>query len=261
MIACHSLTPASHGNATGMGLADVVTRRLADAIDHDVTRTNVVTSGFLLRGKLPVVADDDRQAWELCLRGAGVIDPTTVRAARIADTLHCSDLWVTDAVWAELERARRRRARRARRAVARPRRPPAAVLELIARRKVGNRRRTGIVQDHVMIRPPSCSSSPPSSDRSPWRAAHRRVAPVPSTPPPSVAVSTSTFGPIAPPPAEVLDATVVYFDPDGTDRQRDLPPPGVIADEPALEAFRQRFVDGDPGLGDDAVWRWRAVAC
>ena len=103
MIGCHSLTAASHGNATGMGLADVITRRLADAIDHDVTRTNIVTSGFLLRGKLPVVADDDRHAWELCLRGAGVIDPTTVRAARITDTLHCTELWVTDAVWADLE--------------------------------------------------------------------------------------------------------------------------------------------------------------
>jgi hypothetical protein len=102
MIACHSLTAASHGNATGMGLADVITRDLADAIDHDVTRTNVVTSGFLLRGKLPVVADDDRQAWELCLRGAGVVDPATVRAARIVDTLHCSELWVSDAVLAEL---------------------------------------------------------------------------------------------------------------------------------------------------------------
>jgi hypothetical protein len=102
MIACHELTPASHGNATGMGLADVVTRRLADAIDHDVTRTNVVTSGFLLRGKLPLVADDDRHAWELCLRGAGVIDPATVRAARIRDTSHCNDLWVTDAVLADL---------------------------------------------------------------------------------------------------------------------------------------------------------------
>ena len=90
MIACHELTPASHGNATGMGLADVVTRRLADAIDHEVTRTNVVTSGFLLRGKLPLVADDDRHAWELCLRGAGVIDPSTVRAARIIDTLRCA---------------------------------------------------------------------------------------------------------------------------------------------------------------------------
>jgi hypothetical protein len=103
MIAVHELTPASHGNATGMGLADVVTRRLAATIDHEVTRTNVVTSGFLLRGKLPVVADDDRQAWELCLRGAGVVDRASVRAARIVDTLHCSELWVTDAVLAELE--------------------------------------------------------------------------------------------------------------------------------------------------------------
>jgi hypothetical protein len=57
---------------------------------------------------------------------------------------------------------------------------------------------------------------------------------------------TTTFGPIAPPPAEVLDATVVFFDPDGTDRQPDLPPPGVIADLRALEGFEQRFVDGDP---------------
>lgn len=102
MIACHELTPASHGNATGMGLADVVTRAVADAIDHDVTRTNVVTSGFLLRGKLPVVAADDREAWALCLRGAGVVDATTVRAARIVDTLRCHDLWVTDAVLADL---------------------------------------------------------------------------------------------------------------------------------------------------------------
>jgi hypothetical protein len=102
MIACHELTSASHGNATGMGLADVVTRRLADAVDHEVTRTNVVTSGFLMRGKLPVVADDDRQAWELCLRGAGAIDPATVRAARIVDTLHCTELWVTDAVLDEV---------------------------------------------------------------------------------------------------------------------------------------------------------------
>ncbi len=102
MIACHGLTAASHGNATGMGLADVVTRRFADAVDHEVTRTNVVTSGFLLRGKLPVVATDDRDAWALCLRGAGVVDTAAVRAARIVDTLRCRELWVTDAVLAEL---------------------------------------------------------------------------------------------------------------------------------------------------------------
>ena len=111
MIACSELTPASHGNACGMGLADVVTEAFAAAVDHDVTRTNVVTSGFLLRGKLPMVAADDREAWEWCLRGAGVVDAAAVRAARIVDTLHTSELWVTDAVLDELQRdeARARR--------------------------------------------------------------------------------------------------------------------------------------------------------
>jgi hypothetical protein len=103
MIGCHRLTSASHGNACGMGLADVVPRRFTDAIDHDVTRTNIVTSGFLLRGKLPLVADDDRHVWELCMRGAGVVDVAAVRAVRIVDTLHCSELWATDAVCHELQ--------------------------------------------------------------------------------------------------------------------------------------------------------------
>ncbi|HEX9258364.1 MAG TPA: DUF362 domain-containing protein [Acidimicrobiales bacterium] len=107
MIACHRLTEGSHGNATGMGLADVVPRAFAEAIDHGVTRTNIMISGFLLRGKLPVVADDDRHAWQLCLRGVGARDPSKLRAARIVDTLHCSDLWVTDAVLAELTSDRR----------------------------------------------------------------------------------------------------------------------------------------------------------
>ena len=102
MIGCHLLTDASHGNACGMGLADVVSRALVDSIDHEATRTNIVTSGFLLRGKVPVVADDDRQVWELCVRGAGVIDIEGIRAVRIVDTLHCAELWVTDAVWREL---------------------------------------------------------------------------------------------------------------------------------------------------------------
>jgi hypothetical protein len=105
MIGCHRLTPASHGNACGMGLADVVPRAFADAVDHEVTRTNIVTSGFLLRGKLPVVADDDRGVWELCLRGAAVRDASTVRAMRIVDTLRPHEAWVSDALLDEVRAA------------------------------------------------------------------------------------------------------------------------------------------------------------
>jgi hypothetical protein len=98
MISCHGLTPASEGNATGVGLADVVSRALADSIDWGVTRTNIVTSGFLLRGKLPVVADTDADAWDYCIRGAGVLEVGAVRAMRIVDTLHCDEAWVSPAL-------------------------------------------------------------------------------------------------------------------------------------------------------------------
>ncbi len=95
-ISCHALTPPSHGNACGVGLADVITRALADAVDHEVTRLNVETSGVLSRGSLPVVADDDRHAVELCLRSAGARDPRVARVARIRDTAHLSEAWVAE---------------------------------------------------------------------------------------------------------------------------------------------------------------------
>lgn len=102
MIGCHRLTPASHGNACGLGLADVVPQSFVDSIDWDATRTNIVTSGFLLRGKMPVVADDARHVWDLCLRGATVRDALAVRAMRVVDTRHPHRAWVSEAVAAEL---------------------------------------------------------------------------------------------------------------------------------------------------------------
>jgi hypothetical protein len=102
MIACHRLSEGSHGNACGMGLADVVPQAFMDAVDIDATQINVITSGALLRGKTPLVVSTDREVWEVCLRGASVVDRGAVRAMRIVDTLHCADAWVTDAVLADL---------------------------------------------------------------------------------------------------------------------------------------------------------------
>ena len=101
IVVC-DLTPETHGNACGMGLADVVTRRFADKIDFKTTNTNIITSGFLERGKLPVVADTDRHAFEIALRAAGCRDVENARIIRIRDTLHLSDLRVSSAVLQEI---------------------------------------------------------------------------------------------------------------------------------------------------------------
>jgi hypothetical protein len=98
------LTPASHGNALGMGLADVVTRRLADSVDYPSTYENVLTSSFLVRGMLPMVASTPREAVEGAVRSCG--PPAAgngVRLARIRNTLRLEELWVSGAVAAALE--------------------------------------------------------------------------------------------------------------------------------------------------------------
>ncbi len=97
-IVVTDLTDASHGNATGAGLADVVTRRLFDKVDVGVTYTNVFTSGFPERGKIPIVAPTDAEAYACALRACGILPEGAERVVRIRDTLHLGDLYVSAAV-------------------------------------------------------------------------------------------------------------------------------------------------------------------
>ena len=83
------LSPESHGNAAGVGLADFTTERLVRAIDWHATYMNAYTSGTggLLRTRLPTVQPTDRAAIAMAIRMCGKPDPATVRLARIKNTL------------------------------------------------------------------------------------------------------------------------------------------------------------------------------
>ena len=96
------LTIASHGNATGMGLADVITERFRSRINYEITYTNIVTSGFLERAKQPIVASTDQAAFELCHRAVGPIPLDELRVIRIQDTLHVNELYVSRAILEEI---------------------------------------------------------------------------------------------------------------------------------------------------------------
>ena len=95
-IVVSDLTEESHGNAIGIGLADVITRNLFDKINFDVTNKNVATSSFLERGKIPIVAQNDQAALLLALRNCGLVEEGAERIVRIKDTLHLDELYVSD---------------------------------------------------------------------------------------------------------------------------------------------------------------------
>lgn len=97
------LTDESHGNALGVGLADIITRKLFDKIDFDVMYKNVYTATFLLRAKIPIVARDEKEAFDYALRSCGVISPGEERIIRIKDTLHLDDLYISHAILKELQ--------------------------------------------------------------------------------------------------------------------------------------------------------------
>ena len=68
------LRDSSHGNANGMGLADVITKRIFDKLDLDVIYTNCFTSTVLRSGMMPPVVYDDKEAIQACIRTANQID-------------------------------------------------------------------------------------------------------------------------------------------------------------------------------------------
>lgn len=102
MIYLRDLTDASHGNATGMGLADLVSRSFFAKIDFLATYENVITTGFLERGKVPVIVDSDTRALEIALRAARVSTPEAARIVRITNTLRLDDMLVSPVVLAEV---------------------------------------------------------------------------------------------------------------------------------------------------------------
>lgn len=90
------LSDASHGNANGMGLADLVTRRLAQKVDFEATYLNTLTATFLERAKLPMVMESDRAAVEAALESLG--RPSAPRIIRIRNTLEVEEMLVSSAV-------------------------------------------------------------------------------------------------------------------------------------------------------------------
>lgn len=109
-IVALNLTDESHGNAIGVGQADVITRRLFDKIDLAVTYNNVITSTFLGKGKIPLIAESDRAAIQIALnalnglmRLEGKKDDTTVKVCLVDSTLHRGQMWVSRGLEAELK--------------------------------------------------------------------------------------------------------------------------------------------------------------
>lgn len=93
----------SYGNALGVGLADITTRRLFDKIDFKATYANVIPTTYLERGKIPIIMDNDEEAVKTALSTIGRLDSAEARVIIIKNTLHLEEMFVSTKVLDEIK--------------------------------------------------------------------------------------------------------------------------------------------------------------
>ena len=101
-IFVRGLTPETHGNAIGIGMADATTARLVREMDMRVTQINSLTALTPQSAKLPISFDTDREAIERMLASLPLPDSRTAKIVRIADTLSLAEMEISESLWDEV---------------------------------------------------------------------------------------------------------------------------------------------------------------
>jgi hypothetical protein len=102
-IIVRDLTPASHGNAAGIGMADFTTVRCAEKIDLGISYTNVFTARVMDSLRIPVMLQNDREALVVALKTCNRVTPEQARVVRIRNTKALHVITVSESCLSEIE--------------------------------------------------------------------------------------------------------------------------------------------------------------
>ncbi len=104
-IFVRSLTPQTHGNATGIGLSEFCTTRLVEQMDQNITRINCITGSHPSGAMIPIHFDTDREVLEAALSTIGLTEPQDARLVWIRNTLELAEIECSSALLLEARTA------------------------------------------------------------------------------------------------------------------------------------------------------------
>ena len=97
------ITEESCHNGCGINLCDLSVRRCLNEIDWYATWLNNVTASMLSRGQIPTYVETDRDAILTAIRTCVETDFARPRVARIKNTLHMSEILVSEALYQDIK--------------------------------------------------------------------------------------------------------------------------------------------------------------
>ncbi|SHF25813.1 lactate racemase domain-containing protein [Alkalibacter saccharofermentans] len=97
-VAVLDLSDETHGNAVGMGSADLTTRRLFEKADLAKTYPNAITSTVVNNIKIPMILNSDRDVIKAAIKTCNEIDRENPLIVRIGNTLHVEYIYISEAL-------------------------------------------------------------------------------------------------------------------------------------------------------------------
>ena len=95
-IFVRGLTRETHGNACGIGMAEVTNQRTVDQANLVATRINALTGGHPSAAAVPIAFESDQEAMLAILETVGLVDPVDSGIIQIANTLKLGEVLVSE---------------------------------------------------------------------------------------------------------------------------------------------------------------------
>ena len=100
-IIIRGLTEQTHGNASGIGMAEFCTTRAMEDVDIQMTRINCLTAGHAGGAMLPLNYDTDRELLDVALPTIGLTPAHEAGILWIKNTLHLEEVECSATYWDE----------------------------------------------------------------------------------------------------------------------------------------------------------------
>jgi hypothetical protein len=91
-VVVRGMTPETHGNASGIGIAELCRTRVVEQMDRETTYVNCETAGHFTAAMIPMHYASDREILNRALPAVGMIAPEHAKLMWIRNTLHLSTL-------------------------------------------------------------------------------------------------------------------------------------------------------------------------
>lgn len=97
------LSDETHGNAVGMGMSHISTKRMFDKCDLDQGYVNCMTNTVVNPAFLPIIMKNDKMAISAAVQTAVGCDKDNPKIIRIANTSHIENIYVSEALKSEVD--------------------------------------------------------------------------------------------------------------------------------------------------------------